>query len=54
MSTQVEINDFIAVLMEQRNSALNSLAEASATVASLKRQIEGVTQNETDTEDTNT
>ena len=54
MATQVEINDFITVLMEQRNSALNALAETSATVVSLRRQIKGANQNETDTEDTTT
>ena len=54
MATQPEVNDFINVLMEQRNSALNALAETSAITASLKRQLEEATQNETDTENTST
>jgi len=54
MATQPEVNDFINVLMEQRNSALNALAETSAITASLKRQLEEVTQNETDTKNTST
>ena len=54
MATQPEVNDFITVLMEQRNSVLNALAEASAITASLKRQLEEVTPNETDAEDTST
>tara|TARA_R110000765_G_scaffold307282_3_gene401142 strand:- start:545 stop:709 length:165 start_codon:yes stop_codon:yes gene_type:complete len=54
MTNKVDIMDVVAVIIEQRNSALNALAETSATVASLRRQIKGANQNETDTEDTTT
>ena len=39
MATQDEMNDFITILMQQRNDALNKLAEVMATSVSLKRQI---------------
>ena len=51
MATQPEVNYFITALMEQRNSALNALAESSAITASLKKQLEEATQNETDNQD---
>tara|TARA_R110000824_G_scaffold134978_1_gene297984 strand:+ start:69 stop:233 length:165 start_codon:yes stop_codon:yes gene_type:complete len=51
MANQIDINDFINVLMEQRNSALNALAESSVITASLKKQLEEATQNETDNQD---
>ena len=54
MTNKVDIMDVVAVIIEQRNSALNALAETSATVVSLRRQIKGANQNETDTEDTTT
>ena len=39
MSTKEEINDFISILMQQRNDALNKLAEVTAASVSLQRQI---------------
>ena len=52
MSNQADVNDFINAIVEQRNNALNSLAEAAATIAFLKRQLEEAQKNEPDTKTT--
>tara|TARA_R100000306_G_C4366837_1_gene138059 strand:- start:39 stop:212 length:174 start_codon:yes stop_codon:yes gene_type:complete len=50
MSTQEEVNDFINILMQQRNEALNKLAEAMTTNVSLQRQISKENENADNTE----
>ena len=50
MSNQPDVNDFISVIIEQRNTALNNLAQSMATVSSLQRQLEEAQNNEPDTE----
>ena len=53
MATQDEMNDFITILMQQRNDALNKLAEVMATSASLQRQIAKENENADNTRETN-
>ena len=50
MSTQEEVNDFINILMQQRNEALNKLAAAMTTNVSLQRQISKENENADNTE----
>ena len=50
MSTQEEVNDFINILMQQRNEALNKLAEAMTTNVSFQRQISKENENADNTE----
>jgi hypothetical protein len=45
MSTEKELNDFISILMQQRNDALNKLAEVMVTNVSLQRQIAKENEN---------
>ena len=52
MSNQPDVNDFISVIIEQRNTALNNLAQSMATVSSLQRQLEEAQNTEPDTETT--
>tara|TARA_R100000458_G_C8092050_1_gene122316 strand:- start:368 stop:529 length:162 start_codon:yes stop_codon:yes gene_type:complete len=47
--SKVDINDIVNVIIEQRNNALNTVAELTATVALLKKKLEGGQKNETDT-----
>jgi len=53
MATQEVMNDFIAILMQQRNDALNKLAEVMATNASLQRQMVKDKENADNTMETN-
>ena len=53
MATQEEMNDFITALMQQRNDALNKLAEVMATTASLQRQMVKDKENADNTMETN-
>ena len=53
MATQEELNDFLTALMQQRNDALNKLAEVMATTASLQRQMVKDKENADNTMETN-
>jgi hypothetical protein len=53
MATQDQMNDFITILMQQRNDALNKLAEVTSLNASLQRQGAKDNENADNTMETN-
>lgn len=52
MPTQETINDFVNVIMQQRNEALNRLAEATAVNLSLQKQLNQESENAKNDENT--
>ncbi len=45
MQDKIEINDFVNIIIGQRNTALNNLAEALANVEALKRKVKLITED---------
>jgi len=52
MTTQENFNDFVNVIMQQRNEALNRLAEATAVNLSLQKQLNQESENAKNDENT--
>ena len=52
MPTQETFNDFVNAIMQQRNDALNRLAEATAVNLSLQKQLDQESENAKNDENT--